>query len=82
MKARNNLYKFGSLIVCIFFYIEKYYPGIGDIVWEQNKLVTRQVSQYITQLGANFENVMDAYFEEFKKRMKMRMRIPKELVTR
>ena len=33
-------------------------------------------------MGENFENVMDTYFEEFKQRMKMRMQIPEELVTR
>lgn len=43
--------------------------------------MTRKISEYITQLGANFENVIDTYFEKFKKRMKMKMRIPEELVT-
>ena len=41
----------------------------------------RQISEYITQLGENFENVMDTYFEEFKKRMKRRMRILEEFFT-
>lgn len=73
---------FGSLIMCIFFHIQKYFPSIGDVVWDQNKLVTRQINEYITQLGENFENLMNAYFDEFKKRMKRTMRIPKELVTK
>lgn len=44
--------------------------------------MTRKINEYIYQLGENFENVMDIYFEEFKKRMKMRMRIPEELVIK
>ena len=81
-KEKNSMWKFGSLIVCIFFYIQKHFPGVSDIVWEQDKLVFGHVNEYITQLGENFENVMDAYFEEFKKRMKMKMMILEELVTR
>ena len=59
--------KFGSLIVCIFFYIQKYFPSVLNVVWEQDTPVTKQINEYITQLGDNFENVMDTYFDEFKK---------------
>lgn len=81
-KAKNSMCKFGSFVMCIFFYIQKYFPIIGDIVWEKNKLVIRKINKYITQLGENFENFIDTYFEEFKKRMKMGMRIPKELIMK
>ena len=55
--------KFGSLIVCIFFYIHKYFPGIGNIVWEQDKPATRKIKEFITQLGDNFDNAMSTYFD-------------------
>jgi predicted PurR-regulated permease PerM len=57
--------KFSSLIVYIFFYIQKYFPCIGNIIWEQGKPIIRQINEYITQLGEKIENVMDTYFEEF-----------------
>ena len=59
-----------------------YFLGFGNIFWEQGKLVTRKINEYITQLGENFENVMDTYFEEFKKRMRKRIGIPEELVMK
>ena len=74
--------KFGSLIVCISFYIQKYFPSIGNVLWEQDKPVTRKINEFITQLGDNFENTMNTYLDEFKLRMKRRIRIPKELVTK
>ena len=39
-----------------------------------------QVNEYIEQMGANFETIMTSYFEDFKKSMKQRLRIPVSLV--
>lgn len=66
-KTKKLMCKFGSLVMCIFFYIQKYFLSIGNIAWEQGKPVIRKINEYITQLGENFENVMDAYLEELKK---------------
>lgn len=43
-KEKNSMCKLGSLIVCIFFYIKKYFPGIGNFVWEQDEPMTRQIN--------------------------------------
>ena len=56
--------------------------SIDNFVWEQDKLVTKQIDEYINQVGENFENVTNAYFDEFKKRMKIIMRILEELVIK
>lgn len=78
----NSMCKFGSLIVCTFFYIPKYFPRIGNVVWEKNKPLTRKINEFITQLGDTFYNAMNTFFNEFKSRMKRRMRILEELVTK
>ena len=41
-----------------------------------------QINDFIEQLGDNFESIMTSYFEDFKKTMKGRMRIPISLVEK
>ena len=41
-----------------------------------------QINAYIEKMGENFEIVMTIYFEDFKKSMKQRMRIPVSLVEK
>lgn len=77
-KAKNSMCKFGFLIVYTFFYIHKYFLGIGNVVWEQDNPITRKINEFITQLGDNFDNEMNTYFDEFM----LRMKILEELVTR
>ena len=74
--SKKNPCKFGSLLVCLFFYVQNYFPTIGDVTRRKRKLVTQQITKFIYQLGDNFEKVVDGYFEEFKKNMKSTSRIP------
>ena len=41
-----------------------------------------EIGEFIEQLGNNFELVMTSYFEDFKKSMKKRLRIPVSLVEK
>ena len=50
--------------------------------WKTNRSVTIQVNEYIEQMRANFEIIMTSYFEDFKKSMKQRLRIPVSLVEK
>ena len=43
-------------------------------------LVVYQINEFIAEMGDNFEGIMDAYFDNFKERIKSRFRIPKQLV--
>ena len=63
---KNSTCKFGSLIMCILFYVQKYFSSIGNNVWEQDKPLIRKISEYKNQLEENFKNFMNTYFEEFK----------------
>ena len=74
--------KFGSILVCMFFYVQNEFPSFGKVGWKTNKSIAVKIIEYINQLGNNFESIMNSYFEDFKKSMKQRMRIPISLVEK
>ena len=80
-KNKSYLCKLSSLLVCIFFYIQNTFPTFGQVQWKFDQLAIEKINGMINQLGDNFESVMISYFEEFKKSMKARYRIPKSLVV-
>ena len=75
-KTKSTQCKFGSMLICIFFYVQNSFPTFGIVSWKTNRLVIMQIGEYIEQLGENFESLMTSYFEDFKQSMKKRMRIP------
>lgn len=79
-KTKNTSCKFGSLLVCIFFYVQNSFPTIGTIVWDRTRPMTKQINDFIEQLGEIFETIMDGYYEEFKGKMKNRLRIPQSVI--
>ena len=62
--------KFGSILVCIFFYVQNKFPSFGKLGWKTNRSIFVQINEYIEQMGEKFESVMTSYFEDFKKSMK------------
>ena len=68
-KSKSDQCKFGSILVCMFFYVQNEFPYFGNLGWKTNRSVTHQ------QMGENFELVMTSYFEDFKRSMKQRLRI-------
>jgi hypothetical protein len=78
--AKSNPYKFGSLLVCLFFYVQKFFPSKGAVVWRKDPPILYQINEFIVEIGENFEKVLDNYFEDFKERMNKRFRIPPKLV--
>ena len=74
--------KFGSILICIFFYVHNTFPTFGTIAWKTNRSVAIPIGEFIKQLGENFESVMTSYFEDFKQSMKKRLRILVSLVER
>ena len=75
-KTKNSQCNFGAILVCIFFYVQNTFPSFGKVSWKTNKSVAVHINEYIEKMGKNFEIVMTNYFEDFKKSMKQRMRIP------
>lgn len=58
------------------------FPSFGKVVWKANKSIAVQINEYIDKLGDNFESIVTGYFDEFKKVMKKRVRIPISLVEK
>ena len=68
--------------MCIFFYIMKEFPSIGKVNQNPNETIITQISEFIDQMGDNFEAQMTSYFEDFKKPMKKRVSISISLVEK
>ena len=78
--SKNNLCNFGSLITFLFFFVKKFFPSKGTIVWRKDVPVLHQSNEYIAKMGEIFDSIMDNYFNSFKENMNNRYRIPKKLV--
>lgn len=84
LKRNNsaNTLKFGSLLVCMFFYFEKLSPSVSKVVWELHRPITHQINNFIKKLGDNFNDIMDDYFSKFQEKMHNRYQIPPKLVEK
>ena len=78
--SKNNLCKFGSLLTCLFFYVQKFFPSKGMVEWRKDVPVLNQINEYIVEMGDNFSSIMDNYFESFKEKMQNIFRVPRKLV--
>ena len=78
--SKNNSCKFDSLLTCLFFYVQKFFPSKGMVEWRKDVPVLYQINEYIAEMGENFESIMDSYFDSFKEKMNNRFQIPHKLV--
>ena len=74
--------KFGSILVCIFFYILNLFPTFGKVGCKTNRSIAIQINEYIEHLGDSIDSIMTSYFEGFKKSMKQRLTILVSLVEK
>lgn len=81
-KTKSAQCKFGSILVCIFFYVQNTFPSFRIVGWKTNRSVAIEIGEYIEQLGENFESLMTSDFEDFKQSMQKRLRIPVSLVEK
>ena len=79
-RSKSSQCKCGSILIYIFFYVQNEFPSFRKIGWKTNRSMAVQINEYIEQMGDNFESIMTSYFEDFKKSMKQRLRIPISLV--
>ena len=78
--SKNNLCRFGSLLTCLYFYVQKLFPSKGYVVWRKDIPMLYQINEYIVEMGENYNSIMDNYFDAFKEKMNNRFQIPKKLV--
>lgn len=46
-KSKGAQCKFGSVLVCMFFYIMKEFPSIGKVKWDHNKTIVEKINGFI-----------------------------------
>ena len=78
--SKNNPCKFGSLSTCLFFFVQKFFPSKGSVIWRKDVPIIYKINEYITKMGENFVNIMENYFDSFKEKMNNRFKINKKLV--
>lgn len=78
--SKNNLCNFGSLITCLFFFVQFFFPSKGIVVWRKDVPILYQINEYIVEMGENIDSIMNNYFDTFKVKMNNRYRIPKKLL--
>ena len=49
--SKSDQCKFGSILVCIFFYVQNEFPSFGKLGWKTNRLVVVQINEYIKKMG-------------------------------
>ena len=79
-RSKSAQCNFGSILICIFFYVQNEFSSIVTIGWKTNSSVAIKINDYIEKMGDNFESIMTSYFEDFKKFMKQRLRMPVSIV--
>lgn len=81
-KDKRQKFKFGQLIIGLFFYFQNSFPSIGDIQWSMDTPAMLQIKNSIKLIGNEFTKVIWRYFKDFQKRMHERERIPEQVVKR
>ena len=74
--SKNNPCKFGSLLTCLFIYVQFFFPPKGTIIWRKDMPILYQINEYIVEMGENLVSIMDNYFDVFKEKMNNRFGFP------
>lgn len=83
IKQDNALrFKFGQLLVGLFFYFQGYFPRVGDIQWFADQPVTKQIKESLQAIGTSYPEVLNKYFDEFRRKMSQRIRILGDIVKK
>lgn len=83
IKQDNALmFKFGKLLVGLFFYFQGYFPRVGDVQWSVDQPVTKKIKKSIQAIGTGYPDVLNKYFDEFRQKMSQRMRISGDIVKK
>lgn len=79
---KKQPFKYGSLLLCIFFYFMNEVPRVGKVQWAFDRLVGVQIREYL--YNSSDSKVRNAnlwgYFKNFQQEMHERERIPQTIV--
>lgn len=79
-KDNTQKFKYGQLLVGLFFYFQNFLPSTGDIEWSKEQPINAQIKNNIKVVKNTFSAATNKYFNEFQKKMSMRVRLPKDVV--
>jgi hypothetical protein len=48
--SKSNPYKFGSLLTCLFFYVQKFFPSKGEVVWRKDVPILYKINEFIAEM--------------------------------
>jgi len=83
-KDKKNSFKYGNLILCLFFYYMNELPRSSGWIWQNDRPVAIQIRDYLHGLGdAKARKIaLWGYFKNFQSMMHARERIPQSLVEK
>lgn len=71
----SQKFKYGQLLIGLFFYFHNSIPGIDDIQWSKDISVIAQIKNSIKAVKNTYPVAMNKYLNEFQKKMSMRLRL-------
>lgn len=82
--GKKNVFKLGSLIVCLALYFMNEIPRIGRVQWAYDLLIATEINQGLQRFGnkANQIAALWSLFKTFQGRVNNKVRIPKEVVEK
>lgn len=74
VKENHKVYpfKYGSILVHIFFYFKWEYLGQGSINWLRDKPISKQIFKMYMMLDGNKDDLFKIYFNRFREVMQRR----------
>lgn len=83
-KDKKNTIKYGTLILCLFFFFMNEVLGIGNVQWAYDRLIAIQIRELLYSIGDNKARkaTLWGYFKNIQSLMHDRERIPKIIVKK
>lgn len=81
---KKNSFKYGNLLLCLFFYFMNEFARVGKVQWEGDRPVAIQIKDILYRIGDRKERktAIWGYFKSFQSEMQARERIPKSIVEK
>lgn len=81
---KTRVFKFGTLIICLCFYVMNDIMGVGKVQWAYDRQVIMQIKETLHGLGdATVQyGILWGYFKTLQSMMQSKERIPKEIVEK
>jgi len=80
-KDKKNTFKYGTLVLCLFFYFMNELPGMKSLYWTSDKPVAIQIREHLHNIGDSNAQRPSLWgcFKKFQNVMQSRERIPKSV---